>query len=140
MKPRIRYIAIALVLATFVGGYVLSRSRPNQIPAAEDVTVMTASLFNRPDSGTDIPEFLIPKSHYANILSLFSDAEPDSSPAKWQVLGSVEIESKHRAMSISLFWTGATSGAFRTSERRYFRGSSDSAIIHAIENAKADAK
>ena len=133
-------MAIALVLASFVGWYVLSPLVPNQIPAVEDVAAITASLFNRPDSGSDIPRFPIPNSHYAKILSLFRDAEPDSSPSKWQELGSIEIESKHGTLSIALFSTGETSGAFRTSEGTYFRGPSDRVIIHAIELAKADTK
>ena len=140
MNPRLKYITIALVLASVFAWYFFSRQQPIQIPQANDVITISASLYNRPDSGNEIFEFTIPKSHHAKILDLFRDAQPDSRPSKWQVLGFVKIKSENDTISISLYRTGDSTGAFRTSQRSYYRGSSDNAIIQAVDAAKADAK
>ena len=140
MKSQLKYITIALLLASLFGWYFFSRQQSTHIPQPEEVTKMSAKIFNRPDSGTEISEFIVPRSHYVNILSLFRDARHDSHPSKWQGLGLVKIETENGEQSFSLYRTGDSVGAFRTSSSSYYRGSSDTAIIEAIEAAKADAK
>jgi len=138
MIPRLKYVLILGIPAALFGWYMLSRTPLIQIPNVEDVTAISVSLSNRPDSGPNISEFVIPKSHHDKILDLFRDARPDPRPSKWQGLGTVEIESHRGTSSISLFWTGQGSGAFRTSPRSYYRGSSDNAIMRAIDDARSD--
>lgn len=140
MNPQLKYITIALVLASAFAWYFFSRQQPIQIPQADDVITISAAIYNRSDSGSEISEFTVPKSHHAKILNLFRDAQPDSRPSKWQVLGFVKIKTESGMISISLYRTGASTGAFRTSQRSYYRGSSDNSIIQAIDAAKADAK
>ena len=138
MIAHLKYVLILVVLAALFCWYMLSRTQPIQIPNVEDVTAISVSLYSRTDSGPEIYEFLVPRSHHDKILNLFRDAQPDPRPSKWQVLGSVKIESDMGTNSIRLFWTGQSSGAFRTSPRSYYRGSSDNAIMRAIDDAKAD--
>lgn len=140
MNTRLTYILVLVAIAALCGWYLFFRTPPIQIPQTEDVIAISVSLYNRPDSGPEISDFEIPKSHHDKILNLFRDAQPDPSPFRWQVLGSVKIESEQGTYSISLFWTGELTGAFRTSRRHYYRGSSDSAILQAIDDAIADAK
>lgn len=134
MSVKLKYGALAVVLVSLAGWYFQPRSRPFQVPKLDDVIAISASLYNRPVSGVEISEFIVPQSHHSNILDLFRDAQPDSSPAKWQVLGFVKIETKSGEETVSLYWTGESSGAFSASGR-YYRGSSDAAIIAAITDA-----
>lgn len=130
--------ALFMTLLLVVGWYFVSRQLTLAIPAADEVISVTASLFDQ--SGTsNKSEFVIPKSHHAEILDLFRDAQPDANPSKWQVLGSVNIESDSETKSISLYQTGQLTGAFSSSQK-YYRGSTDNAIMRAIEAAKAAAK
>ena len=140
MKIRLTYILVLVAFAALCGWYLFFRTPPIQIPQTEDVIAISVSLYNRPDSGPVISDFEIPKSHHDKILNLFRDAQPDPRPYRWLGIGSVEIESEQGTYSISLFWTGQSTGAFRTSRRHYYRGSSDNAIMQAIDDAIADSK
>jgi hypothetical protein len=103
------------------------------VPSANDVINMSASLdgviANRISTST------VPKPHHERILSLLQAAQHESRPSTWIVLGSVIIETKSGKQTLSLFRTGEATSAFKWGGK-YYRGSSDEAIIQAITAAK----
>jgi hypothetical protein len=95
---------------------------------------MTASLYNRADSGPDIEDFTISAQDYNKVLALFDGRKLDISPAKWQVLGYIAIEgTSSHPLRINLFRTGDDSGAFSI-DGTYYRGTTDGAIIAVLND------
>ncbi|MBD3675460.1 MAG: hypothetical protein HUJ26_18260 [Planctomycetaceae bacterium] len=102
------------------------------LPPIADISEMRAGLYNRPDAGPDIDEFVVLPEDYLKVLSLFGDRQLDNNPAAWQVLGGVTIKCEDGAESlISFYWTGHDRGAFKIDDR-YYRGSEDSEIISVL--------
>jgi hypothetical protein len=132
----------AVVVATLVLLQVLwkERSVPIDLPDAEEVSSMQASLHNSPKSMPDVPLFDVPASHIGQVLAALSPAVRDEHPAKWQHLGELSLSCKNgRRLRVELFSTSHGSGAFAVEDpaRVYCRGGSNAAIEQAIRAAYA---
>ena len=133
MKSKLKFISLAVLIVIAAGWFVAMRRNSLTIPNVEDIICMTAKT-------SAAPEFTVPQSHYEDVLALFRDAEVDWSPAKWVSLGQLKIETKKQVFNYSLYLTREPTGAFRTSQYNYYRGTSDNAIITTIADARKDAE
>ncbi|MDB4609998.1 hypothetical protein OAH46_02795 [Verrucomicrobia bacterium] len=57
----------------------------------EEVSEITATLYNRPDKGADIPVFALPPSFHSRLLTLLEKPTPHRSEIDWAVLGELRI-------------------------------------------------
>lgn len=85
-------------------------------------------------------EFEVPKENWAQIFSCLTPSKPDRSPSKWQVLGSMRIQtSDGREVQIWLYDTFKGQGAFSVGpslERRsYYRGGDSACLQNALRTA-----
>jgi hypothetical protein len=146
-RKLMRYLVVALL--ALLGLFLLWKSPVgtwakrlfDPLPQAEDVQVMTASLGNSPKRRPDLPPFTVPANHVPKVLAALQPAQKDPQPAKWQVLGYLQITTDGGITVINLYWTNGDKGAFSIegiSHRTYFRGGTDQAIEDAIREAYAD--
>ena len=82
----------------------------------------------------------VPKENWAQIFSCLTPSKPDRSPSKWQVLGSMRIQtSDGREVQIWLYDTFKGQGAFSVGpslERRsYYRGGDSACLQNALRTA-----
>jgi hypothetical protein len=97
---------------------------------------MHAKLYNSPRNLPDLPRFKVSADHVSPILSALHPCQRDPHPAKWQVLGEIEVKCRgEEERLIYLYWTGYGPGAFSAPPYGYYRGGSDQAIEDAIRAA-----
>lgn len=118
---------------TFVG---CTDPPPKFIPPAEsEVISMTGVYPDDSKSGLPYVSVELPRSEWADILSLLSTGEESSTPMKWMVLGDVEIATDEGTLRVDIYQTGDERGAFKA-EGTYYRGGSDSAFIHVLSRGR----
>jgi hypothetical protein len=97
------------------------------------VASIRAKLTHNPDDGPLVAEFEAAADDVPRILALLRDgvAEPVAA-TNWLQLGEIQIKMiDGTEIPVTLFWTGASRGAYRVG-RRFVRGSSDKAIRDTI--------
>lgn len=76
---------------------------------------------------------LVAPSDHANVLALFAGGVVDPNPARWEVLGGIDIEYRGgRRLYVNWFRVGKK-GAYKIGET-YYRGSSDGAFLEVFKS------
>lgn len=131
-------VAIAVVLSL---GMWLFSAPSYTLPLPSDITSMEARL-TCPDC--DQRTFVVPRGRYGQILSALSPATYDRFPAKWQILGDLEIRTNDgKSLSIGLFDVESSSlGAFAAGpdfeSRTYYRGGNSQRLKSTLESVLAE--
>jgi len=121
----------------------LAAEEAGPLPKAGDIATMRVKYYDR--QGKKEVAFDVPQESWKNILASLLPARKDDRPAKWEVLGSLEITSKDReSLIVWLFTTSQEPGAFaagKTWEQRvYYRGGKTADLEKALQAARAFAK
>jgi hypothetical protein len=77
--------------------HVTSPGTGYQFPALSEIARMTIGFIDRDSAGNTktVPEFDVPEQCWDDIIKGLSPSQYDPHPAKWVVLGSMEIELKN---------------------------------------------
>jgi len=124
-----RAIAIVLSVAVVVLSICvlvqwMTRCRLTSIKAV-DVASIRVTLYTRPEKSI---KFVLERELIPDLLAALTPAHYDRNPAKWQVLGRLDIELKDGSRcTVDLYDTYHEFAAFRI-DRRYFRGGSNDAL------------
>ena len=73
----------------------------------EEVSEITAKLYNRQDKEADIPVFELPPSFHSKLLKLLEKPTPHRSEIDWAVLGKLRITGNAGVLSLKLFSAGS---------------------------------
>ncbi|MBT7875982.1 MAG: hypothetical protein HN758_16265 [Verrucomicrobia bacterium] len=72
----------------------------------EEASAITATIYNRPDKGADIPAFKLPPSFHSRLINLLKKSTPHRSEIDWAVLGELRITVNAGIVSLQLFSAG----------------------------------
>ncbi|MFQ5733365.1 MAG: hypothetical protein ACE5KM_15605 [Planctomycetaceae bacterium] len=120
-----------------------------QLPEPDEIQEMTATLEDfstpsglsfKPLDGKSAVTFSVPKSHRKPILDALKPYQYDGSPAKWKVMGTLELTLKNgESFWIGLYSLNKKPGAFSAGpsfkSRTYFRGGDSKALLAALSAA-----
>lgn len=138
MRSRCLAPSIAFVVVLIVG---CAEKPANVLPAADTISKMAVEL-DQPDP--PIEKFEVPRNHWRSILQSLSPARVDSTPAKWEGLGVLEITTKQGTTVVVDLWSldGDRPGAFavrqKDGSRTYYRGGSTKALVDSIRRAHSE--
>lgn len=112
----------------------------HRLPSKDPTTIDTLVVkpFDVPGKSDD--RLVVAAADYAEILKLFDDGIVDRHPAKWVVIGQIEITYKDgQTCSIVLFLSQSGPGAYRIGET-YYRGATDELFRSTIRKCRERAK
>jgi hypothetical protein len=124
--------AVLLLVAVVLVG---CDNQADPLPAVSDIDSIEA----RTSEGV---RFDVPKKHWVPILDAMRPARKDNDPAKWQVLGELNIRLKGgKSLFVALYTTSKWSGAFSAGrtfkERVYYRGGDSAKLKQTFQAAYA---
>jgi hypothetical protein len=127
------FVLIALAVAVLFKLPIAHRPLPN----IEDIQSIEAIV---DDTGGARVVFQVPRSHWHPIFSSLLPASRDADPAKWEVLGDLEIKlAGGDSFLVSLYSISDGLGAFSSGptweERVYYRGGSSADLEQALAEA-----
>ncbi len=127
--------ATAIALVFVVGCVVVGRGGAAFV-APDESEVSKIIAYDWDSAGPDgrPPETTLPKAKHAELLQLLDGARRDRTPAKWEVLGRVEITTDDGLVEVNLFSTSKEVGAFR-SGGKYYRGGSTAGFQRILDLA-----
>ena len=139
-KGRLVVTGLALVAAIAVTGYLAwpVPAKGFEFPAAADIASMKASFY----SVSDDRESVIPNAFYDEILAGLSPSRFDWYPAKWVVLGALDIRTvSGKSIHVELYQLDKPVGAFAAGptfeSRECYRGGNSARLNNALRNAIA---
>jgi len=116
-----------------------------EIPPAASIKAMQANLADFPEGSPPLEEFSVPAEYFEEICLALLAGQPDSNPAKWQVLGYIEFTTNSgERLFFSLYTTEAFTTengeqhvglAFRTSKTDYYRGGDATELARLLRQA-----
>lgn len=133
---------LAVFVSYIIGLLGLTPVRPARnaqaLPEVADISEMKASYFDR--SIAKQLKFQVPKEHWDKIFEAMLPAQLDRDPAKWQVLGELEMTLKNgRPFVLMMFSVSEGTGAFASGntfdQRVYYRGGDSTRLKTALRAA-----
>jgi hypothetical protein len=108
------------------------------LPKITDIESMKASYFDPAQKA--VVQFTVPQPHWSKIRDALAPARRDDNPARWKVLGDLEIKKKGSGqVHVSLYSTSADAGAFAMAaagkQRVYYRGGQSAKLKQALRAA-----
>jgi hypothetical protein len=101
-------LAVAFAAAVVAAWYFTGFNFGYQFPSPDTIASMEAALHG-PKSG----KFVVPSEYYGPILSQLTPSKKDSAPAKWVVLGDLDIRTKDgQSIYVGLYDLGKSRCAF----------------------------
>lgn len=118
-------------------------SNQGPLPSITDIKSMSAVEFNV-ETGQNI-KFDIPQEHWSAVTSALLPATLDRNPAKWQIIGKLEIVTQGGVkQTVWLFHKDEAPGAFAIVEdkdrRVYYRGGDSAKLVDALKVARKAAQ
>jgi len=137
----LRLLWLALAAVTIIVAAIwlfLPHTVPGPVPEATQIRSMEATFYDR-RKGSDVT-FQVPAAHWRSILASLLPAKADEDPAKWEVLGELQINLVGGgSFQISLYSLDEELGAFSSGptweDRTYYRGGSTARLERALEDA-----
>jgi hypothetical protein len=132
---------LAVLVIAVLAMWIVPREPPEayEFPAASDIVSMEAELFTEENES----KFMVPSELYDDILAALSPSQLDPNPAKWVVLGSLEIRTVDgKSISVDLFDlhddpVGAFKAGLTPEPRKYYRGGNSARLKRALAKAVA---
>ena len=108
------------------------------LPKMTDIESIKASYFD--PAQKRVVQFTVPQPHWNKIRDALVPARRDDNPARWKVLGDLEIKKKGSGqVHVSLYSTSEDPGAFATGaageQRIYYRGGESAKLTEALRAA-----
>src|SRR5262245_59385004 len=91
------FIIVGILAVLIIALYMIGRRpaiKAPPLPTVDEISEVKASYYDH-DLGKEIT-FRVPEKTWDNTLEAMSPAERDLGPAKWQVLGDLEITLRNR--------------------------------------------
>jgi hypothetical protein len=139
-----RLLVSVLVTSSLIGagcGQIGPAADP--LPLVADIRSMNARYYDRDEK--HMVKFEVPQNHRGKILDALRPATYDSNPAKWVVLGQLDIERRdNRPFKIQLYSVrhgdgrdeaGAFSAGETYDQRSYYRGGTTPKLEAALKAA-----